>query len=99
MEMSTVLICQRLNMGARDRRCDEPQLRGLCTVHRSENPRSRSFSVHVAKRVYRCVAACYGSEGSQLDLYAAATNQPLYEGALDVCHRLRILSLGMRRPP
>jgi DNA primase len=67
-----------------------PRLRGPCPVHRSENSQSRSLSVQLDKHVYRCFAACCGSKGNQLDLYAAATNQPLYNAAVDLCQRLGI---------
>lgn len=76
-----------------------PQLRGPCPVHRSENPLSRSFSVHVERQVYRCFAACCSSKGNQLDLFAAATNQPLYDAAWDLCHRLKIAPPLLRRLP
>jgi DNA primase len=66
------------------------QLRGPCPVHRSENSQSRSFSVNLEKQVYKCFAACCGSKGNQLDLYAEATGQGLYDAALDICQRLAV---------
>lgn len=60
--------------------------RGACPIHRSTSPRSRSFAVHVGRKVYqgfRC-----GSAGNHLDLYAAVTQQDLYQAALDLCNKL-----------
>jgi hypothetical protein len=64
------------------------QLRGPCPIHRSQNPQSRSLSVNIEKQAYRCFGARCGSKGNQLDLYAAATGQRLYDAALDLCQRL-----------
>jgi DNA primase len=69
------------------------QLRGPCPIHRSQNPQSRSLSVNIEKQVYRCFAMSCGSKGNQLDLFAAATDQPLYNAAVDLCERL-----GMEPP-
>jgi DNA primase len=44
-------------------------LRGSCPIHRSQRPRSRSFSVQLDRKVYRCFRC--GSAGNHLDLYAA----------------------------
>jgi DNA primase len=66
------------------------QLRGPCPIHKSENPSSRSFSVNLEKHVYHCFAACCGSKGNQLDLFAAVTGQRPYDAALDLCQRLGI---------
>jgi|GEM_PF-3342163 len=48
--------------------------------------RRRSFSVNVAIGRYYC-HGCH-SHGNQLELWAAATKLPLYQAAIDVCHRL-----------
>jgi len=62
------------------------EVRGVCPVHGSTSPKSRSFSANVKKRVYRCFRC--GSAGNQLDLYAAATHQSLYAAAVDLCQRV-----------
>jgi DNA primase len=61
-------------------------LRGPCPIHRSQTPRSRSFAVHVGRKVYRCFRC--GSAGNHLDLYAAVTQQGVYQAALDLCAKL-----------
>ncbi len=62
------------------------QVRGPCPVHRSRSPRSRSFSAHLTKNVYYCFHC--GSSGNPLDLWSAATRQPLYHAAIDLCEKL-----------
>lgn len=64
------------------------QWRGRCPLHRSENPRSRSFSVNVAKNSFQCFKCKVA--GNQLDLWAAAIDKPLFEAALELCDRLRL---------
>lgn len=63
------------------------QLRGPCPVHRSALSDSRSFSANLAKNAWRCFH-CRQS-GNQLDLWAAATRQSLYQAASDLCAQLR----------
>jgi DNA primase len=70
------------------------QLRGPCFMHGSSSENSRSLSVNLSKNAYRCFAACCGSQGNQLDLYAAATKLPLYQASLEICDRL-----GLAPPP
>ena len=62
------------------------QVRGPCPVHRPASPRSRSFSANLAKNACRCFRC--GLSGNQLDLWAAATRQPLYQAAIKLCARL-----------
>ena len=64
------------------------QVRGACPIHGSTSPQSRSFSANLGKNTYRCFKC--GSEGNQLDLWAAATNQSLYDGAIDLCEKLHV---------
>jgi DNA primase len=59
---------------------------GVCPLHESTSGRRRSFSVNVAIGRYYC-HGCH-SHGNQLELWAAATKLPLYQAALDLCHRL-----------
>ena len=62
------------------------QMRGTCPVHTPKRPGSRSFSAHLARNAYRCFHC--GSSGNQLDLWAAATGQPLHQAAIDLCAKL-----------
>jgi DNA primase len=64
------------------------QWRGPCPVHKSASPRSRSFAAHVAKNCWHCFGC--GAGGNALDLYLAVTKLPVYEGALELCARLRL---------
>jgi DNA primase len=59
---------------------------GRCPLHESRSGRRRSFSVNLAIGRYYC-HGCH-SHGNQLELWAAATKLPLYQAAIDVCHRL-----------
>ena len=76
-----------------------PQLRGPCPVHGSKSPRSRSFAAHVKKNCWHCFRC--GAGGNALDLYVAVTNQPVYEGALELCTRLGMSAprCSSRSPP
>jgi DNA primase len=60
---------------------------GSCPLHDAgAGRRHRSFSVNVAIGRYTC--HCCGSHGNPLELWAAATKLPLYQAAIDLCHRL-----------
>jgi DNA primase len=59
---------------------------GRCPLHQSTSGRSRSFSVNVAIGRYYCHYC--RSHGNQLELWAAATKQPLHQAAIDLCRRL-----------
>ena len=59
------------------------QLRGRCPLPQCQSANRRSFSVNVARHIYRCFA-CH-AQGNQLDLWAAVRQLPLYEAALDLC--------------
>jgi DNA primase len=62
------------------------QVRGACPIHKPERAASRSFSANLAKNAYCCFRC--GSSGNQLDLWAAATGQPLHQAAMDLCEKL-----------
>jgi DNA primase len=62
------------------------QVRGPCPLHKATTPASRSFSAHLTKQAYRCFRC--GASGNQLDLWAEATGQPLYQAAIDLCEKL-----------
>ena len=64
------------------------QLRGPCPIHRSGTARSRSFSVNLARNIYRCFVC--GSSGNPLDLWMHLTGQPLYAASIDLCRRLGV---------
>ena len=62
-----------------------PQRYGSCPLRESRSGRRRSFLVNVAigrYYGYRC-----RSQGNQLELWAAARKLPLYQAAMDPCHR------------
>ena len=98
IDMATVL--RLLGFRPTCRRGD--QLRGPCPVHGSaidsfhnqsaatslpaRQPGGRSFSVNLAKNACHCFHC--GASGNQLDLWAAATRQPLYQAAMDICEKL-----------
>jgi hypothetical protein len=81
-DMAAVL--HLLGFVPRQRRGD--QVRGPCPLHKLTSPASRSFSAHLTKQAYRCFQC--GSSGNQLDLWAAATAQPLYQAAIALCEQL-----------
>ncbi len=59
---------------------------GSCPLHEPRAGHRRSFSVNLAIGRY-CCHRCH-SHGNQLELWAAATKQPLHQAAIDLCHRL-----------
>src|SRR5262245_65369468 len=76
----------------RPRRRAGAQLRGPCPVHKSTSATSRCFSAHLGKNVWHCFRC--GAGGNALDLWAALTNQGIYEAVLELYRRL-----GRRPPP
>jgi hypothetical protein len=65
----------------------ETAINSPCPVHGAHTPKSRSFAVHLDRKVYRCFRC--GSAGNHLDLYAAVTRQRVYHAALDLCAKLQ----------
>ena len=59
---------------------------GVCPLHESRSGNRRGFSVNVALGRYYCHGC--RSRGNQLELWASATNRPLYQAAIDLCDRL-----------
>lgn len=59
---------------------------GRCPLRRCGAPHRRSFSVNVAMGRYFCHRC--RSQGNALELWAAATNLPLHQAAVDLCGRL-----------
>jgi DNA primase len=70
------------------------QARGACPLHESPSRDSRSFSANLSKNIYRCFRC--GAAGNQLDLWMAATKQPLYRTAIDLFDRF--LQTRLDRP-
>ncbi len=62
------------------------QQRGPCHLHGSRSARSRCFSANLADHTFQCFKC--GKAGNQLDLWAAATHQTVYDAALDLCAKL-----------
>jgi putative transposase len=63
------------------------QQRGSCPIHGPASSRSRSFAVNLASNTFYCFKCAKG--GNQLDLWAAATKQSIYDAVLDLCNRLQ----------
>jgi DNA primase len=63
-------------------------VRGPCPVHRSTDPRSRSFSADLRLGRYNCFGC--GSGGNALELWAAVHRIGVYEAAIALCEALRI---------
>ena len=97
-EVGIVPVLELLGFVASQRR--GVQVRGPCPIHGSSSPGSRSFSADLRRNVYRCFGC--GSSGNPLDLWVAATRQPLYQAAVALCGRLRrpvpLLSRPQRGP-
>ena len=68
------------------RSCRGAQLRGPCPLHGSASPSSRVFAAHLDKNAYHCFSC--SAAGNALDLWAALTQQSLYDAVLDLCQRL-----------
>jgi transposase len=57
------------------------QRRGPCPIHAPADPRNRSFSVNLEKKVFHCFHPPCAAHGNVLDLWAATHRLPLYEAA------------------
>ena len=62
------------------------QLYGPCPLHAAEQEPSRCFSVNLTTARFYCHRC--RQFGNQLELWAAATKQPLYDATLELCQRL-----------
>jgi DNA primase len=85
-QVSMAQVLELLGFEAAESRGE--QLRGKCPLHPSNSPQSRSFSANLKKNAFRCFRC--GAAGNQLDLWAAATKQPLHAAALVLCKRLNL---------
>jgi DNA primase len=63
------------------------QVRGRCPLHlASSTGKGRTFSANLEQHSFQCFKC--GAAGNQLDLWALATQQKVYEAALDLCSKL-----------
>ena len=83
-EVRLAMVLELLGWRYRERRGE--QVRGLCPLHGSSSARSRSFSAHLGRNVWRCFRC--GGQGNALDLWARATGQELYPAVLELYQRL-----------
>jgi hypothetical protein len=88
-QVGMAAVLDVLGFVPRHRRGD--QVRGACPVHQPRRPGhspagGRSFAAHLANNVYCCFHC--RSSGNQLDLWAAATRQPLFQAAIALCEKL-----------
>jgi hypothetical protein len=88
--LQRVLEHLRLLEGLRGSR----QRRGVCPIHASQNPRSRTFSVNLDRDVFQCFDAACGASGNVLDFWAVLHRLPLYDAALHLAH-----TFGLRLTP
>jgi transposase InsO family protein len=71
------------------------QQRGPCPLHGSTSGTSRCFSAHRHQNIFHCFKC--SRSGNALDLYFQATQQTIYDAAIDLCNRLNI-PLPLIRP-
>lgn len=64
------------------------QMRGPCPLHGSTSKGPGTFSVNLARGVWRCFKCQRG--GNVLDLWVAHTGQPIYQATIDLCEKLGI---------
>ncbi len=57
-------------------------------MHGSRRGTSRCFSVNTKKNVFQCFKC--GNHGNALDLWTRATNQSIYDAAIDIARRMGI---------
>jgi len=62
--------------------------RGPCPLHGSTSATSRCFSADLEQHIFHCFKC--GRSGNALDLWAQATQQSIYDAAIDLCNRLHI---------
>ena len=70
-------------------------VRGLCPIHGSTNPKSRSFAADLARDCY-CCHSC-GANGNQLDLWMAVKEMTIYDAAIDLCETMGIEPPSIQR--
>lgn len=62
------------------------QVRGPCPVHKSSSSRSRSFSAHLGRDIWRCFVC--QAQGNALDLWIQAAGLELYPAVLQLYQHL-----------
>lgn len=77
-------------------RCRGHQWRGWCPLCSTGTSKQSSFSVHISRNLFQCFI-CRQS-GNQLDLWAAATSQPLYPATRHLCRSLGIDAINLSNP-
>jgi DNA primase len=83
-EIRLAMVLEQLGWQAHER--SGAQVRGPCPVHGSSSPRSRSFSAHLGRNIWRCFRCA--ASGNALDLWARATGQELYPAVRELYRRL-----------
>ena len=83
-EIRLALVLELLGWQPRERRGE--QVRGVCPLHGSQSPRSRTFSAHLGRGVWHCFGC--DASGNALELWVRLTSQGLYQAALDLYGRL-----------
>lgn len=74
------------------------QYRGACPIHgETADGRHRSFSVNLAKGVFRCFHPDCGAQGNVLDFWAAVKKLPLREAALDMSETFGLCEPSLNR--
>jgi DNA primase len=65
-----------------------PKLRGPCPLPHCRSQSPRTFSVHLAKKLYHCFTC--KNQGNHLDLWAAVQQLTIYQAAIDLCKKANI---------
>jgi len=73
-------------LGWRARERNREQVRGLCPVHGSTSPTSRSFSAHLGRKIWHCFRC--GAKGNALELWMRVRQQELYPAVLELYRHL-----------
>ena len=95
---AVVTMAAVLNLlGFRPGRSHGAQQRGPCPLHGSTSGTSRCFSINLEDHTFHCFKC--GRSGNALDLWAHATQQSVYDAALDLCQRLGIPLPQLASPP
>jgi DNA primase len=93
-QVSMAAVCELVGFISRE--SHGSQSRGPCPIHGSKSTTSRSFSVNLDKKAYRCFTC--GASGNQLDLWAAVNKLDLLTAAIGLCAKLQI-DVPWRRSP
>jgi len=84
-------------LGFQPRSTRGAQQRGPCPLHGSTSGTSRCFSANLEDHTFHCFKC--GRSGNALDLWAYATQQSVYDAALDLCQRLNFPVPQLPVPP